>query len=462
MSFKVAKGYTNIAQLFGRIVRTPLQKRIETDETLNAVRLYLPHFDVATVEKVRKELQGALPVDVETNPTPKKVLTPEGKLPCGIEREDVLKVLNKAGIDTYAIPHLGISNFMRALIKLCHLLRRTKLNRKALDEVKEQVCGMIHENIKELATAGTYDEAILRIRRHVMNEIDMDAMGESMEGEEKDTALLTDYDIERWFEHIEARLANEGIGKHYHKAHDGEYPDTEIRLHVIMFATSKICMEQLDGYCKETFYKLVKRHRKDIENSGEANARDFRNIVNAEVSTEPYSWLLPDLIVAAQNEDDVLCNDHLYCDDEGNARFKLNTWEVAVLEEERKREDYLCWVRNVPNKKESLCIQYRKNNQLKPHFPDFIIIRRSADGVWHFDVLEPHLPSLNDNLQKARGMADYSMRCSTIERNELIRVVEKNGSKELLRLDLTDGMIASELNSINTDDELTNLFVKFN
>lgn len=462
MSFKVAKGHTNIAQLFGRIVRTPLQKRIETDETLNTVKLYLPHFDAETVEAVRKELQGALPVNVDTNPPSKKKLYPTGKLPCGIERADVLKELNDAGIDTYTIPHSGINNYMKALFKLCHLLRRTKLNRKALDEVKAHISGMIYENINELTNAGAYDDAMLRIRQHVMNEIDMDAMGEALEGKEKDTALLTDYDIERWFEHIEAKLANEGIGKHYHKEHDGEYPDTEIRLHVIMFATSKICMEQLDGYCKTTFYKLVKNYRKDIEKSGETNARDFRNIVNAEVCTEPYSWLLPDLIVAAQNEDSVLCNDHLYCDDEGNARFKLNTWELAVLDEERKREDYVCWVRNTPNKKESLCIQYRKNNQLKPHFPDFIIVRRSADGVWHFDVLEPHRADLNDNLQKALGMADYSKRCSTVERNELIRVVEKNGNQKLLRLDLTDGLVANELNCINTDDELTNLFAKFN
>ena len=59
-------------------------------------------------------------------------------------------------------------------------------------------------------------------------------------------------------------------------------------------------------------------------------------------------------------------------------------------------------------------------------------------------------------------MEDYSKRCAVVERNELIRVVKKNGNKELLRLDLTDGMIANELNSINTDDELTNLFAKFN
>ena len=44
----------------------------------------------------------------------------------------------------------------------------------------------------------------------------------------------------------------------------------------------------------------------------------------------------------------------------------------------------------------------------------------------------------------------------------MIRLVEKNGNKELLRLDLTYGLVANELNSINTDDELTNLFAKFN
>lgn len=462
MSFKVAKGYTNIAQLFGRIVRTPLQKRIETDDTLNTVKLYLPHFDTATVEKVRKELQGALPVDVETNPTPKKSLYPEGTLPCGVEREEVFTALKEAGIDTYTIPHEGINNYMKALFKLCHLLRRSKLNRDALDEVKEHISEMIHENINELVNAGTYRDAMLRIREHVMNELDMDAMGESLEGKEKDTTQLTDYDIERWFEHIESKFANERIGKYYHTKHDGDYSDTEIRLHVILFATNRICMEQLDDYCEETFYKLVKKHRKDIEKSGETNARDFRNIVNAEVNTEAYSWFPQDLIDVAQSESDVLSNDHLYCDSDGNARFKLNSWEVAVLEEERKRGDYVCWVRNIPNKKESLCIQYRKNNQLKPHFPDFIIVRKSADGEWHFDILEPHRADLNDNIQKARGMADYSKHCSVIERNELIRVVEKNGSRNLLRLDLTDGMIVNELNRINTDDELTNLFTKFN
>jgi NAD-dependent deacetylase len=42
MSFRRAVDYTYIAQLLGRMIRTPLQQRVMVDETLNEVHLYLP------------------------------------------------------------------------------------------------------------------------------------------------------------------------------------------------------------------------------------------------------------------------------------------------------------------------------------------------------------------------------------------------------------------------------------
>ena len=69
MSYRVAKDATYIAQLLGRMIRTPQRMRIEVDESLNYVHLYLPHFDEKTVEDVVKKLTeeegGALPTDVE-------------------------------------------------------------------------------------------------------------------------------------------------------------------------------------------------------------------------------------------------------------------------------------------------------------------------------------------------------------------------------------------------------------
>ena len=68
MSFRRAKDATYIAQLLGRMVRTPMQTRILVDEVLNDVHLYLPYFDAETVKKVVEELQstegGNIPTDI--------------------------------------------------------------------------------------------------------------------------------------------------------------------------------------------------------------------------------------------------------------------------------------------------------------------------------------------------------------------------------------------------------------
>lgn len=68
MSYRVARDATYIAQLLGRMIRTPMRMRIEVDESLNYVHLYLPHFDEDTVEEVVKKLTeeegGALPTDI--------------------------------------------------------------------------------------------------------------------------------------------------------------------------------------------------------------------------------------------------------------------------------------------------------------------------------------------------------------------------------------------------------------
>lgn len=58
MSFRKAKDATYIAQLLGRMVRTPMQSRILVDETLNDVHLFLPYFEQEAVHQVVDALQS--------------------------------------------------------------------------------------------------------------------------------------------------------------------------------------------------------------------------------------------------------------------------------------------------------------------------------------------------------------------------------------------------------------------
>ena len=68
MSFRRAVDATYIAQLLGRMIRTPMRHQIEGDDTLNEVRLYLPYFDKGTVQEIVHELQRsedeAIPTEV--------------------------------------------------------------------------------------------------------------------------------------------------------------------------------------------------------------------------------------------------------------------------------------------------------------------------------------------------------------------------------------------------------------
>ena len=66
MSFRKAEDSTYIAQLLGRMVRTPMQSHILVDETLNEVRLFLPYFDKSTVKKVVDDLQSTEGGDIPT------------------------------------------------------------------------------------------------------------------------------------------------------------------------------------------------------------------------------------------------------------------------------------------------------------------------------------------------------------------------------------------------------------
>ncbi len=69
MSFAVRSDCTYIAQLLGRMVRTPLQMRVMRDEFLNDVKLYLPYFNKETVKRVVEDLQASegseIPTEIE-------------------------------------------------------------------------------------------------------------------------------------------------------------------------------------------------------------------------------------------------------------------------------------------------------------------------------------------------------------------------------------------------------------
>ena len=77
-------------------------------------------------------------------------------------------------------------------------------------------------------------------------------------------------------------------------------------------------------------------------------------------------------------------------------------------------------------------------------------------------MLEPHYTGYADSVPKLKGMAAYSERCTSVKRNEMIRVVDNPSEKKLQKLDVALSAVRNEVNLMNDHDELNNLFIKFN
>lgn len=181
-------------------------------------------------------------------------------------------------------------------------------------------------------------------------------------------------------------------------------------------------------------------------------------VANGDIISK-HNFTLPETISARVEKGGDLYRDHLYADAEGNARIKLNNWEKGVLEEEQKRPDFVCWLRNFDRQSWSMRIPYEIDNSIKSAYPDLIIIREDPDLGYVMDILEPHSPDFKDNLGKAKGFAEYAKDELKIGRIELIRTSkDAAGLTRFKRLDMGRGQTRDKVLAAVNNDELDHIF----
>jgi type III restriction enzyme len=132
---------------------------------------------------------------------------------------------------------------------------------------------------------------------------------------------------------------------------------------------------------------------------------------------------------------------HLFVDDSGTAIINLNGWERKVIEEESTQDGFVCWLRNPSRGSWSLCIPYEMGGETRPTYPDFLIIRKEGPE-YIVDILEPHNPTIIDNLGKAKGFAEYARQNPGVGRIQLIRIKQDSlGRERPFRLDMSKSSI---------------------
>ena len=427
MSFRRATDHTYIAQLMGRMVRTPLKRRIQSDETLNSVHLYLPHFDKDTAEAVVKSLRDDGYDNVSSSSANSKELQ---VLNLNESKREVYEWLKEIQIDTWEVKKWKINNYLTSLARLATLVMTQGIELKAKQLVVDDLTEMVRQFVGHLKTEQQYNEKMEELSRFMMKGGSIDFLLDTeLTESEIQYSDITERDIAREFNYSESKLASLGIGINYCKT----APDTEdlqtLKKEFILFTLSEACMEEAEDYATKQFLDYQNKYGGELSKDDDVKD-EYDRITREGEESAPHKWEYTRSDVFSKTENMIPYENHLLVDEGGKAYFKLDEWENDALKAEIDKEGFVCWVRNLPRKPWSLCIKYEDTDGIHPLYPDIIVVRKEA-GEYRLVILEPHWDTDKDNYPKSKGMLAYSKENEKVSRIELIRKVDG----ELWRLD---------------------------
>lgn len=451
MSFRRAQDHTYIAQLLGRMVRTPLARRVEADAVLNDVHLFLPHYDQATVESVIDDLKNEENVPPSETGTSRELVTlyrREGM-------DDVFEAM--AQLVTYRLNAVRKQSSLRRLMGLCRGLTHDRIDENAQETVKTLIVQKMDEEVQRLREAGMLDD---RVKQITGIDIKTKAMEHGIGIAEDDggyTIEAASADIDRHF-HQTGRLLGNGLHMDYWRVH-GDRDTDEVKVEVVVLAQNHDGMKRLEDFAEDEFNTLYAKHKRDIGNLKEQRQQHFQRLRLATSVPQSIQWSLPATINFRRSPSAPEYDKHLFLEEDGKFRSDLGTWEQEVLQEELADSSVIGWFRNVDRKPWSQEIPYEEAGSVKPMFPDLVIVRQDSKGFL-FDILEPHDPSLKDNAAKAVGLAKFAeQHWALFDRIQLIRKKKgADGVERYFRLDAGNDAVRKKVLKVTTNSQLDQVF----
>lgn len=399
MSFRSAQDYTYIAQLLGRMIRTPLARRVASDAELNNVSLFLPYFDEETVKNVVNALrdsESAMPAETGTN----KELVTLGR---NLAYADVFDAMDN--LVTYRVDSSRKQAPLKLLIQLSRALTMDGIDLGAQKIVRNAILSKMDEEIAQIKESGSFDSRDAAITGFTLGTLIFEYGDNAYSFDEAtQTMTVSGFDISRYFEQA-GKLLGEGLHKEYWIRHSSR-DHIDIKKEIIVLTSDTDAMERIEALAEEKFINLYENNKRSIARVNEARKNVYERLINASAQPIAVPWVLPDSIDFSVPNDSIKFEQHLYCSEDDTFQTSLNRWESGVIEEELKN-GAVCWLRNLDRKKWSLEIPYEVSGVTTSMFPDLVVVRADAQG-YIFDILEPHDPSRKDNYPKAVGLAKFA------------------------------------------------------
>ena len=452
MSFRRAQDHTYIAQLLGRMVRTPLARRVSADAALNDVHLFLPHYDPATVESVIQDLKNIEDVPPTEAGTSRELVMLSRRR----GTEELFDALN--ALVTYRVNAVRRQSALRRLMGLGRALTHNRLDEDAQERVKRQIVQRIAEQVRRLRDAGTLAERAKQVTGVDIKTIAVQhgSNGTAESGEDY-TMDVAGADINHHFERA-GRILGNGLQLEYWRSEGDRLADL-VKAELVVVSEDHESMQRLARFAEGEFDQLYAKYRRDIGRLREQQKQRFEHLRLATRVPRAIPWSLPETIDFRRSPDAPEHERHIFVEDDGKFRAELGTWEEGVLEEELADKEVVGWLRNLDRKHWSLEIPYEEAGNVKPMFPDLLVVRRDSKGHL-FDILEPHGASLRDNVAKALGLAKFAeQHWALFDRIQLIR--KKRGSdgvERYFRLDVGDDAVRKKVLAATTNSQLDQLF----
>lgn len=454
MSFRRAQDHTLIAQLIGRMIRTPLARRIEGQELLNSVSLYLPHYNAAGLEQVithlKSDPESVPPTDVEQG---KNIMTLVRRADC----DEIFSALSE--LPTYRVDKIRKASNVRRMMKLSRLLTAFHgIDKDALDDAKKLVVDTLDGELARLRSEDPqFDDKVSGSDTITIKSVTVEqGIWKSSEGDQIKVPL-TDSNIDDLFNRAKQRLGDEGLEIEYWKAHFN--PDDPLRpkLELFLILQNETAWNNLEKACEMRIHSLFEKHKAAIKKQPSSEREKYDKIKEIARDPEAIDFAPPLEILATvlrTAADYAEYEKHLYNEVSGVFGANLNTWERATIEAEISKENVVGWLRNYERKPWALCLSYDDAGISRPMYPDFLVVRKDGED-YTVDILEPHRDDLDDSWKKAKGLAIYATKhWVKFGRIELIRKV--GGS--LKRLDMNSEAVRSKVLGVTSNAHLNQLF----
>ena len=444
VSFRPANDKTYIAQLLGRMVRTPLARRIPGNDKLNSVDCLLPKFDKETVEAVVKALREG---GGEAPPTGRILINPVEMKPNKNVAEAVWEKF--ASLPSQTRPQRGAKPAIR-LTALAHEL--------ASDGLLPSAGGIAHAAMHKVLDnfIAERERAFAAKRASVMTVEGRTIIAYMQTGMMQDGFFQADADdaVVGDAYRRTARIISPDIARTYTMERAKRKPEAEADFdEALIDAREDVAalhlLENLqvvfDAEAKKLADTWFAEYRDRIKELPHDRQEAYRQIVA--LSTEPQDVDLARPVSRFEptkarekdgSETDIpTYKQHLLCDEQGFYPAELKTWEKAVLTAEMERDGFKSWYRN-PDRpsQDSLGISYADGNDTKIVRPDFIFFAEQ-DGKVVVDIIDPHGFHLADALPKLQGLARYTETHSQFYRR-IEAVAETGGNLRVLDLTRAD------------------------